>query len=1489
MTARNNNSSRFGKFLQIMLSTETKKILACSVTDYLLEITRVCNPGAAERNYHIFFQLCVNRNSPELQDLGLQEPKKYTYLKDCLEKAPGIDDKKFFEELVQAFSSLNFDPEMQKGIFKVLAGIMAIGNCEFDPKQDEAKLADAWTGDVVAQLWNLDVGDLLKALTIRKITVGKEVTESPRTPSQAKAARDAFAKLIYGQLFKFLVGEINVKLGDPSAAGQEQQAFGVLDIAGFECFETNSLEQLHINLSNEYLQQHFNEHIFKMEMDDYKKEGIDAGEMQFQDNGDILSLIVSKGGIFTILDEETGLQTGTDQAFVAKLFKAHEKHPRMIKPKFVGATFGIAHFAGNVTYTVANFLEKNLDKPPPEAADLCLASKLKVLQTIGKVLEEASAEPQKKGASKGVKTVSAGFRTQMTMLMDKLHSVQPHYIRCVKPNAAKVAGVFDSKSTLEQLTCSGVMEAVHIRQQGFASRLPFEEFCGRYIFVPSKKLRDQLRALPGKEDGYAKRAAKLVETLPAAISAWGKVAPGGIVLGKTKVFIKSQASALMEKARELGMVAHVKRVQAHFRGFVVRKRMRGITGITGDVKKWMNENNFYGQKGSKYTAIAKLKSLQKIQVAIDAGKEIMDRTSKAPMEIPTAKPMTKTLKRMEEEAATLAHLSGLMTSMEPLEISKALARAAELQLPCEGEVAALTDRGNALKEQLPLHKALKEALEGDDSETLIKVWDAFKVTKLKMHPENWLEELNGAELAGQIFQNLEQAKTEAKRKQIADQAKADMLKNIQQGDKVCSMEVVSLEKEPEPEKRNTRRATITGMGAMEQERIQISLVAAVHENDVPKLKAALAEAVENGVPESDLATAQARFDFLSTEAGVKQVLEEGVAELKAKGRDYESSQIYSLRNLLNHAVENGFAQEEAENAKAVMQGAVRRRAQSTVTGEAFDDMAEDELEMLTGTFANLWEFQGLRPPNKWYGDRSWYSYMRYGGAGQEVMLSHASEPITMALTEMKRKDEKIALEAFRDILGWMCDRHVPAVHRVHLDKAIIEVAFSSVALADEIFLQLMKQLTGNPSNKSLHLGWHLFLRMCQAVTPSADLEGFVRAFILARAIHTDSEDKQANEISAVAKQCIADLNITASPQRVLGEDTERIPLRVSLVDNSTRKIFIKKDALLKDVCEAMAQTLKLQSYKDFSLFQRTESMHTDRLLPGEVSLSMLLAKWGKLHDQTGRSSHLAFKRRYLRVTEELDMNDGTHANLTYRQALQAYYHNPLSEDLNMLADIAATIALSDTDFFTSCIEKNDFSEEGILEHLLPGPVLQEVALGITRPMWSTRIAGALERVRETVVEDEASLVKKQRIVSLLAKRRLSGATFWHGRQEDTLPPGKGSITEAPPLQCFVNQKMKTKADYWVCVDIRGVHFVSTDAVGGGKSFHRGFLFGEESVDRCLHWAAKEDYLTLVVLAMHPDDPNLGRKAQTIYVKAPCAPDIAFFITAMLQDAKGIRK
>ncbi|CAJ1456735.1 unnamed protein product, partial [Effrenium voratum] len=323
-------------------------IESCTVTDYLLELTRVCSQGSKERNYHIFFQLIEARESAELKSLGIMEPKDYAYLRGCLPKAPGIDDARFFEELKDAFQSLGIDSKLQLEVFGIVAGILVMGNIEFSEAGDAAQLVDEAPVKKASELLGVELEALKGALLKRMIKVGKDVTMANRTKPQAKAASDAMARLLYGRLFKWLIKCINTSLSDANAK-KSGQFFGVLDIAGFESFEQNSLEQLFINLSNEHLQQHFNNHIFKMELDDYKAEGVNVGDgLSFNDNSDIVTLIDSKGGILSVLDEEVAMPKATDTTFLNKVFKAHEKNARLIVPKITGGgKFGIRHFAGD--------------------------------------------------------------------------------------------------------------------------------------------------------------------------------------------------------------------------------------------------------------------------------------------------------------------------------------------------------------------------------------------------------------------------------------------------------------------------------------------------------------------------------------------------------------------------------------------------------------------------------------------------------------------------------------------------------------------------------------------------------------------------------------------------------------------------------------------------------------------------------------------------------------------------------------------------------------------------------------------------------------------------------------------------------------------------------------------------------------------------------------------------------------------------------------
>jgi len=554
MTVRNNNSSRFGKWTQMIISPNMV-IQGCSVTDYLLEVTRVCGCGEKERNYHIFFQLLQAREDPQLKDLGIGAPEEYNYIKGSQFSAPGIDDARCFVEVKEAFLALEFSPEVQKEIFRVVVGLLVIGNIEI-AEGDEAEIKGSGVVEKASQLLGIDPEALQNMILVQRRKVGPEVVHSRRSPAQAKSVRDTFARMLYGRTFKWLIEKINDRLRESSTS---QVFLGVLDIAGFESFEHNSLEQLFINLSNEILQSHFNQHFFRMELQEYEAEGVTVGiDVKYQDNSDIVSLINAKGGILSILDDEALIPKTTDQTFVSKVIKSHGNHARIIKSKMGGAVkFGIKHFAGEVSYEASGFLEKNMAKLPDEAAALLTSSSSSLLEEIGKkVTEEVETESRSRGRK--AKTVSSGFRQSLEELMQTVNSAEPHFIRCLKPNAAKAPDSFDSKYTYEQMLYSGIFEAVRIRQSGFPMRLLHAEFLERYGRLMPKEQWPQL--VGPRQVEQPEKVKLLVAALRDQLTI--DLEDKGLILGNTKVLGKALTMSLLEDLRHKTLLAQKQEQEA---------------------------------------------------------------------------------------------------------------------------------------------------------------------------------------------------------------------------------------------------------------------------------------------------------------------------------------------------------------------------------------------------------------------------------------------------------------------------------------------------------------------------------------------------------------------------------------------------------------------------------------------------------------------------------------------------------------------------------------------------------------------------------------------------------------------------------------------------------------------------------------------------------------------------------------------------------------
>ncbi|KAM7264663.1 hypothetical protein ACFE04_002346 [Oxalis oulophora] len=543
-TVKNNNSSRFGKFVEIQFDKHGK-ISGAAVRTYLLERSRVCQVSDPERNYHCFYMLCAA--PPE---------------SNCYQVA-NVDDAREYLETRNAMDIVGISQEEQEAIFRVVAAILHLGNIEFikGKEFDSSTLKDEKSHyhlQTVAELFMSDEKLLEDSLCKRVIVTPDGNITKPLDPHSAALNRDALAKTVYSKLFDWIVEKINSSIGqDPNAAS----LIGVLDIYGFESFKINSFEQLCINFTNEKLQQHFNQHVFKMEQEEYTKEEINWSYVEFVDNQDVLDLIEKKpGGIIALLDEACMFPKSTHETFAQKMYQTYKGHKRFSKPKLARTDFTVNHYAGDVTYQADLFLDKNKDYVVAEHQALLNSSKCPFVANLFPPLAEETSKSSK------FSSIGSRFKLQLQSLMETLSTTEPHYIRCVKPNTVLKPGIFENHNVLNQLRCGGVLEAIRISCAGYPTKRTFDEFLDRFGML-----------IPEISDGSDEKSA--------CVALCDKMGLKGYQMGKTKVFLRAGQMAELDARRTEILANAIKQIQRQIRTHLARKEFITLRKATIDLQK----------------------------------------------------------------------------------------------------------------------------------------------------------------------------------------------------------------------------------------------------------------------------------------------------------------------------------------------------------------------------------------------------------------------------------------------------------------------------------------------------------------------------------------------------------------------------------------------------------------------------------------------------------------------------------------------------------------------------------------------------------------------------------------------------------------------------------------------------------------------------------------------------------------------------------------
>jgi len=643
-TIRNNNSSRFGKFVRIHFGTNGK-IAGADIESYLLEKSRVTyqQPGL-ERNYHIFYWLLCGKY-PEFGEklLCSLDAALYFFINQGCLTVDNMNDGDEMVAVEESFVVLGIEDSEKFPLYKCTGAVLHFGEMKFKqrPREEQAEADGTQDAEKVAFLLGINCQDMLKCLLTPRVKVGTEFVTKGQSKDQVVYAVAALSKAIYARMFTWLVARVNKTL---DTKNKRQYFIGVLDIAGFEIFEYNTFEQLCINYTNERLQQFFNHHMFVLEQEEYKKEGIQWEFIDFgMDLENTIALIEKPMGILSILEEECMFPKASDKTFLAKLYDNHGngKHKSFGKPKPSKQSkyephFEVYHYAGTVQYNINGWLDKNKDPIQDCVVELMANSKEQLVSSFFKEPEDEGGTKKKKKGS-AYQTISATHREQLGKLMAILKMTHPSFVRCLIPNEQKKPGILEAELVLHQLQCNGVLEGIRICRKGFPNRMVYSEFKQRYsILAPN--------------------------AVPAGAFVDGKVASEKVLaaldlgdnyrIGHTKVFFKAGILGQLEEMRDERLSKIIANFQSRIRGYLIRKNYTklqdqriALSVIQRNIRRWMQMRNWQWWK--LYTRVKPLLNQARAE---DEQKKMAEEYEATKAEL--AK-FQKKAKELEEQNVTL--------------------------------------------------------------------------------------------------------------------------------------------------------------------------------------------------------------------------------------------------------------------------------------------------------------------------------------------------------------------------------------------------------------------------------------------------------------------------------------------------------------------------------------------------------------------------------------------------------------------------------------------------------------------------------------------------------------------------------------------------------------------------------------------------------------------------------------------------------------------